>query len=185
MSLLTLLNITATPNLTTSEAYLPFTHSDLNVSSLIKNPEFTDSLGCFSGNGYVSCNETCGNVTAILLNWPNFYTCSWYPSISQTLDDTNVTEGEVAKLGALGISGQQQDLSNNISSTVAHCLADYCQSSKECLDLDHSQSCLLESLISSNGSNVILHPGNAFECMRAGICSSTSDVNPDIGGVGV
>lgn len=185
MSFFALLNITATPNLTTSEAYLSFTKPHLNASSVINNSQFTESLGCFSGSNPVSCNETCGNVTAMLLNWPNFYTCSWYPSVSQTLDIFNVTEDEVAKLDTLGIFGKQQDLANNISSTAAHCLEDYCQSSKECMDLDIGQSCSLEKLINSNGSNAILDQGNAFECMLAGICSSTSDVNPDIGGLGV
>jgi hypothetical protein len=185
MSFLSLLNLTATPNLTTSEAYLPFTYSDLDTVTLLHNSNFTESLGCFIDNDHVSCNETCGNLTAILSNWPNFYTCSWYPSLSETLDTTNITGSERDTVNELGIFGSQQELSSNISSTLAHCLADYCLSSAECLDLDISKSCLLENLLIANESSGNLNRANAFSCMRNGVCSSTSDVNPDIGGLGV
>jgi hypothetical protein len=164
---------------------LDFTQQVPDVAQLIGNLSFTNSLGCYNFSEGLLCNQACSDVTDILLNWPNFYTCSWYPSLSQTIDTANLTTSEVTTLGNLGILGAQQGLAENISSTIAHCLADYCQSSTECMSLDTDRYCSLENLLSTNGSTGTLNRVNAFSCMRVGVCSSTTDVNPDIGGLGV
>lgn len=180
-----LLNQTIIPNLTTSETYIDFLLPGLNVATLIHNSSFTDSLGCYLDFDRVLCNETCSNMTQVLANWPNFYSCSWYSSLSDLDHSINLTTSEASRLEDLGMFGEQSNGSDTVSLSVANCLADYCQYSAECTSLDIDDYCSLENLLSGNLSGNVLNQGSGFNCMRVGVCSSTSNVNPDIGGLGV
>lgn len=163
---------------------LGFLSPNANVSSLIDNSNFTSTLKCFENlddSQNVPCAQTCGNVTDIFRSWPNFYTCSWYPALSEALNE-NPNVSTAASLGALGIHAHQEDISSNISSSIASCLADYCQSSSQCQALDSQDACTLTNLLASSG---ILNQSTAATCLRYGVCGTTDDVNPDIGGLGV
>jgi hypothetical protein len=164
-----------------------------NLPDLLGNLNFTESLDCMANPSAsslfsnISCTSACGSVEDIFANWPNFYTCSWYPSISDTLNnsDVNVTNSEVQTLNAIGIFGNQSALVTNISSSIANCLNDYCESSSTCLTLDHSNQCLLDNLLIGNGFSQRLNRSSAVACLRDSVCATTTDVNPDIGGLGV
>lgn len=161
------------------------------LPELLGNSTFIDSLDCMTassdGNSFqnISCAEGCGNVENIFANWPNFYTCSWYPSIADTLNVLSVNTLEVETLHSLGIVGSQQTLVTNISSDIANCLNDYCASSSTCQTLDSANHCSLESLLISNGSSQSLNRSSAVSCMRDSVCGTTTETNPDIGGLGV
>jgi hypothetical protein len=167
---------------------LSFLSPNANVSSLINNSTFTNTLQCAivtsDGLQNASCLQACGNITDLFSSWPNFYTCSWYPALSGFLTE-NPNVSTAASLETLGINGHQEDLTSNISSNIATCLADYCQSSPQCQLLDSSQACSSASLISVNGSSKTLNQSSAASCLRYGVCGTTDDVNPDIGGLGV
>lgn len=162
-----------------------------SLPTLLQNTNFTDSLQCVnsSQNGWVFGNSTidegCGSVEKIFASWPNFYTCSWYPSLSDALYESTMNSTEFDSLTKLGVSGNQQGLSANVSSSVANCLNDYCQSSSTCLALDHFYSCSLGSLLTTNGASQTLNRTSAFACLRDNVCATTTEVNPDIGGLGV
>ena len=162
--------------------------SSLGLAPFTNDSSFIDSLWCSDDHYNISCVEACGDVQGIFHNWPNFYTCSWYPSISTALGESTKSGQWVDSadsLGKKGIYGDQQALSINISFAVANCLTDYCQWSSDCRSLDFLHSCSLERLMPSNGSAQTLNHANAVTCLKDGVCSSTSDVNPDIGGLGV
>jgi hypothetical protein len=162
--------------------------STMNATDLINNSEFIGSLECSIKYGAenISCTESCGTVNHIFNDWPNFYTCSWYPELSNALDHSNLDGPNLESLARLGISGNQREFSNNISVTIANCLSDFCRSSStDCPRLDHSNSCALENLITVNGSSGTLSANSAITCLQDGVCGSDLDVNPDIGGMGV
>jgi hypothetical protein len=166
---------------------LSFLSPNANISSLIVNSTFTSTLGCYNTSidpQNASCIQTCGNITDVFSSWPNFYTCSWYPALSEALNE-NPNVMNAAVLGNLGIYDNEEDLSSNISSSIATCLADYCQSSPQCLVLDSSNACSLTNLFYTSGSSRILNQSSAASCLRYGVCGTTDDVNPDIGGLGV
>lgn len=162
-----------------------------SLATLLQNTSFTDSLQCMnsSQNGYIFANSTidegCGSVETIFASWSNFYTCSWYPSLSDTLYESAVNSTEFNTLTKLGVTESQQGLSDNVSSSVASCLNDYCQSSSTCLALDRFHSCSLESLLTIKNSSQTLNRTSAFACLRDNVCATTTEVNPDIGGLGV
>lgn len=166
---------------------LSFLSPDANASNLIENGTFTNTLECFLT--YIppkntSCLHTCENITEIFSSWPNFYTCSWYPSLSAALNENpNVSTGGL--LGEVGIYSHEETLSSNVSSSIATCLADYCQSSPQCQKLDSANACSLTNLFYVSGSSRILNQSSAATCLRYGVCGTTDDVNPDIGGLGV
>ncbi|KAN0103334.1 hypothetical protein V8E51_011647 [Hyaloscypha variabilis] len=167
---------------------LGFLSPNTNASSLIDNSTFANTLQCAiaTSNGLqnASCVQTCGNITDLFSSWPNFYTCSWYPALSEALNvNPNVSTG--VSLGSLGIYSHQEELSSNISSSIATCLADYCQSSSQCQVLDSSKACSSTNLISVNGSSKTLNQSSAASCLRYGVCGTTDEVNPDIGGLGI
>jgi hypothetical protein len=180
------------PNDTASKRYnaivdLSFISSNVNVSSLIDNSTFTSTLGCYINSfdsQNASCIQICGNITDIFSSWPNFYTCSWYPALSEALNE-NPNVSTAASFGDLGVYGHEEDLSSNISFSIATCLADYCQSSPQCQVLDSNKSCSSTNLIYTSGSSQILNQSSAATCLRYGVCGTTDDVNPDIGGLGV
>ena len=162
--------------------------SSLGLTSFSSDTAFVDQLECSDGRNNVSCIEACGDAKGIFRNWPDFYTCSWYPSISRTLDESTKAgawEGSVDLLGTKGIYGNEVALSTNISFTIANCLADYCNWSSDCQSLDLLNSCSMEHLMPSGGSIQTLNHSNAIQCLQYGICGSTANVNPDIGGLGV
>jgi len=175
---------------------LDFLHSfaDADIPRLINNVSFTNSLGCklesqYMIPDYTSCAEVCGNVSTIFSSWPNFYTCSWYPALSEALAGSSPNGTQVDTLENFGITANQQDLSGYISSTVANCLAEYCQSSADCQAApgasSSSQWCTLDNLLSTNGSTQMLNRTSVMSCLEYAICPSTLSVNPDIGGLGV
>jgi hypothetical protein len=179
------------PGTTAADRYnaivgLEFLSSSANISKLINNSNFTNSLGCSLDldEKNTSCIQVCGNVTDVFSSWPNFYTCSWYPTLSEALNENpNVSSGSL--LGSLGIFDHEEDLSSNISSSIANCLADYCQSSSQCQVLDSTNACSLTDLVSTSGSYMTLNRSSAVNCLRYGVCGSIDNVNPDIGGLGV
>jgi len=167
---------------------LGFLSPNANASSLINNSTFANTLQCAIATSNdlqnASCVQTCGNITDLFSSWPNFYTCSWYPALSEALNvNPNVSTG--VSLDSLGIYSHQEELSSNISSSIATCLADYCQSSSQCQVLDSSKACSSTNLISVNGSSKTLNQSSAASCLRYGVCGTTDEVNPDIGGLGV
>jgi hypothetical protein len=153
-----------------------------NIPSLLVDSNFTDSLECKVELERASCVEVCGNATTTFANWPNFYTCSWFPELSAAIDQSNLT---TERLEYVGISGSQQDLSRNISLSIGNCLADFCRYSEQCQESDIYDSCGLESLFLDNGTSRILNRTAAAQCVRYGVCGSTAEINPDIGGLGV
>ncbi|KAG4440238.1 hypothetical protein IFR05_004257 [Cadophora sp. M221] len=169
-----------------------FLFPNTSATSLINNPDFTASLHCSLESvesvepRNISCVEACSNPTIIFSNWPNFYTCSWYPTLSEALDAPDANSSSSNTLSSLGILSNQSTLSHSISSDIAACLSDYCESSDDCRKLDATtQSCSLENLTIINGSSVVLNRTSAITCLRDNVCSSTGAVNPDIGGLGV
>lgn len=166
-------------------ANLEFLLPNSNIPSLLANSNFTDSLECKLDFERTSCLEVCGNVSTTFANWPNFYTCSWYPEISAALNEANITGSGLERLDAIGISANQQEFSLNISSTIGNCLADFCQYSEQCQDSDIYDSCDSKSLFLDNGLSKTLNRTAAVECVRYGVCGSTAEINPDIGGLGV
>jgi hypothetical protein len=190
-------NLSAPVNLSDFNAFpTPFTEIEaiadlaflLNVTdvpALINNSNFTATLGCSDGDQNITCTDACSNVTSVFENWSNFYTCSWYPALSEALSDTNTTRIGAQSLEAFGIYGGQNELSSNTSINIATCLSDYCQSSSICLGLDTTNSCSMDTLIQTNSSSSTLDRVNAFKCVQSSVCGSIVDVNPDIGGLGV
>ncbi|KAH7393398.1 hypothetical protein BKA64DRAFT_86424 [Cadophora sp. MPI-SDFR-AT-0126] len=171
---------------------LNFLFPNASVTSLISDPDFTSSLLCSLESRdsvnprNISCVQACSDPSIIFSNWPNFYTCSWYPSLSGALDRPDVSLPAKATFSNLGILPDQLNLSSSISSDIASCLSDYCASSNDCRNLDAtSRSCSLENLVSLNGTLKTLNRTNAIICLRDNVCSTTGAVNPDIGGVGV
>ncbi|KAH7321728.1 hypothetical protein BKA65DRAFT_87576 [Rhexocercosporidium sp. MPI-PUGE-AT-0058] len=169
-----------------------FLFPNASVTSLISNADFTASLHCSLETAEstipknISCIEACSNPALIFSNWSNFYTCSWYPTLSEALDAPDVSTSATDTFSSLGILPNQSILSHSISSDIATCLSDYCKSSDDCRKLDSkSQSCSLENLVVVNGSLVTLSRTNAITCLHDSVCSSTGAVNPDIGGLGV
>lgn len=178
-------NDSSTISLAQARQNLPFLLSQADVPSLIANTNFTSSLECRLGFETKLCLEICGNMSTAFANWPNFYTCSWFPEISATLDESNVTGEGIDRLKTIGIPRNQLQLSSNISSNIGNCLADFCQYSEQCQDSDIYHSCARDSLFLDNGSSKALNRSAAAQCVRYGVCGSTAEINPDIGGLGV
>lgn len=177
--------IASLPSWEDAHTMLDFLSPTENIDSLINKSAFTQTLGCSDGSQIVPCSETCGNVTAAFLNWPNFYSCSWYPTLAESLSDSNLNNTQVEVLNDKGFSSNQSNFPSNISNTIANCLSDYCLSSADCLGIDTLHSCSLNNLLSSNGSSSDLNRTSAIVCLRDSVCGSTASVNPDIGGLGV
>lgn len=166
-------------------ADLAFLLDITDVPALIDNSNFTATLGCSDGDQNITCADSCTNVTSVFESWSNFYTCSWYPALSEALSDTNTSRIGAQSLEAFGIFGGQNELSSNTSITIATCLSDYCKSSSICLGLDTTNSCSMNTLIQTNSSSSTLDRVNAFKCVESSVCGSIVDANPDIGGLGV
>ena len=171
---------------------LGFLFPNTSVTDLIGNSNFTTSLHCSLktldslNQVNVSCFEACSDPAIIFSTWPNFHTCSWYPSLSEALDGPFVSLSTKEAFSTLGILPNQSNLSLSVSSDIASCLSDYCASSEDCRKLDAtSRSCSLENLVTTNGTLSTLNRTSAIMCLRDNVCSSTGAVNADIGGVGV
>lgn len=177
--------ILSQPSLIGTVQNLDFLFPTTNIDILINNASFTQTIGCSNGDKNVSCVDTCGNVSEIFSSWPNFYSCSWYPALSEALDDSNLNATEAQSLNHKGISSNGSNSPSVVSTSIASCLSDYCQSSPDCMDIDKYSSCSLDNLISSNGSSNELNRTSAIICLRDSVCGSTASVNPDIGGLGV
>ncbi|CZT46297.1 uncharacterized protein RSE6_06706 [Rhynchosporium secalis] len=170
---------------------LGFLFINASIASLSGNPDFTASLHCSletaaSDPRNISCVEGCSKPEIIFSNWSNFYTCSWYPSLSAYLDRLDTNASTIDAFSSMGIQPNQSSLSQSVSSDIASCLSEYCESSDDCQKSDLiSQSCSMENLITTTGTVTTLNRTNAVICLRDNVCSSTGVVNPDIGGLGV
>jgi len=167
---------------------LSFLSPNANVSSLhTDNSTFTNTLGCSITSivpQNASCIQTCGILQTSSRVGQTFYPCSWYPALSEALTE-NPNKSTAALLGDLGIYDHEESFSSNISSSIATCLADYCQSSPQCQALDSNNNLFLDKSLLKQWFFKNMNPSNAATCLRYGVCGTTDDVNPDIGGLGV
>ncbi|CZR60067.1 uncharacterized protein PAC_09962 [Phialocephala subalpina] len=172
------------PPLSDAITKLDFLFPTASIDSLINNSTFTRTIGCSNSTPNVSCIDTCGNVSDVFSSWPNFYSCSWYPALAEALNGADLNVAQVEVLNAKCVSPNLSIVPSNISSTIATCLSDYCQSSPDCLGIDTYSSCSLDNLLSRDASGD-LNRTSAIVCLRDSVCGSTASVNPDIGGLGV
>lgn len=175
----------AWPTLLDAREKVDFLFPTAEIDTLINNASYTQTIGCFNRAQNESCINACGNVSEIFSSWPNFYTCSWYPALSEALNDSSLNASQVQALNDKGISSNGSNSPSIVSTSIASCLSDYCQSSPDCMDIDTHESCSFDNLISSNGSSNELNRTGAIICLRDSVCGSTASVNPDIGGLGV